>query len=62
LKRLISIAAKNGWKFTAHVTGGGAVDTLLAAYEEVSKSFNISDGVFPSYTEIFIPLKRFRKW
>jgi len=46
LKRLISIAAKNGWKFSAHVTGGGAVDTLLAAFEEVSKSFNISGRRF----------------
>jgi predicted amidohydrolase YtcJ len=46
LERLISIAAKYGWKFTAHVTGGGAVDTLLAAYNEVNKSFNITGRRF----------------
>ena len=46
LIRLISIAAKNGWKFSAHVTGGGAVDTLLAAFDEVNKSYNISDRRF----------------
>src|SRR4030095_514002 len=43
LIRLISIAAKNGWKFSAHVTGGGGVDTLLAAFDEVNKSYNISN-------------------
>ena len=35
---IITAAAKRGWKFTAHVTGGGGVDTLIAAYEIVNKS------------------------
>ena len=37
LVRLITVADDSGWKFTAHVTGGGGVDTLIAAYEEVNK-------------------------
>jgi len=53
LIQLITVAAEAGWKFTAHVTGGGAVDTLLAAYEEVNhvipireKRFSIIHGNF----------------
>lgn len=38
LIRLITVADETGWKFTAHVTGGGGVDTLLAAFEEVNQS------------------------
>ena len=43
---IITAAAKRGWKFTAHVTGGGGVDTLIAAYEIVNKSFPIHDRRF----------------
>ena len=43
LINIISAAGATGWKFTAHVTGGGGVDTLLAAYEEVHKNTPI-DG------------------
>jgi hypothetical protein len=46
LVKLITAAANNGWKFTAHVTGGGGVDTLLAAYETVHSSIAISDRRF----------------
>lgn len=53
LIRLITVADEAGWKFTAHVTGGGGVDTLLAAYEAVNhaspireKRFSIIHGNF----------------
>ena len=38
LIRVATLAYDNGWKFTAHVTGGGGVDTLLAAYEAINQS------------------------
>jgi len=43
---MISVAAEQGWKFTAHVTGGGGVDTLLAAYQEVNKIIPIKERRF----------------
>ncbi len=53
LVKLITAADEAGWKFTAHVTGGGGVDTLLAAIEEVNqirptyeKRFSIIHGNF----------------
>ena len=53
LVKIISAASDAGWKFTAHVTGGGGVDTLLAAYESVhsttpiqGKRFSIIHGNF----------------
>ena len=46
LIRLISAAEETGWKFTAHATGGGAVDTLLAAYEAVNLSRPINEKRF----------------
>lgn len=46
LVKLIDIAVKRGWKFTAHITGGGAVDTLLSAYEKISKTIDIADKRF----------------
>lgn len=53
LTRMITTAYDNGWKFTAHVTGGGGVDTLLRAYEIVhetrplsGKRFSIIHGNF----------------
>lgn len=46
LVKLITVADEAGWKFTAHVTGGGGVDTLLAAYEEVNKLTPIADKRF----------------
>lgn len=56
LIKIITAADECGWKFTAHVTGGGAVDTLLAAYEAVNRSrpvkgkrFSIIHGNF--YTQ-----------
>ena len=53
LIKIISAADEAGWKFTAHVTGGGGVDTLLAAYQAVNhlqpigeKRFSIIHGNF----------------
>ncbi|MEX2565028.1 MAG: amidohydrolase [Cyclobacteriaceae bacterium] len=53
LVQMITVAEELGWKFTAHVTGGGAVDTLLAAFEAVNhvnpidkKRFSIIHGNF----------------
>lgn len=53
LVKVITAADAAGWKFTAHVTGGGGVDTLLAAYEDVhanrsirGKRFSIIHGNF----------------
>jgi predicted amidohydrolase YtcJ len=53
LINIISSAFELGWKFTAHVTGGGGVDTLLAAYEAVhdktpvdKKRFSVIHGNF----------------
>lgn len=39
-------AAKAGWKFTAHCTGGGGVDLLLDIYEEVDKQIPVKDRRF----------------
>ena len=46
LVKIIRAAAENGWKFTAHVTGGGGVDTLLAAYESVNSTLSLKDKRF----------------
>ncbi|HEX8039326.1 MAG TPA: amidohydrolase family protein, partial [Chryseosolibacter sp.] len=46
LVRVITAAVEGGWKFTAHVTGGGGVDTLLAAYETVNRTHPIRDKRF----------------
>jgi len=46
LVHMISVAAKSGWKFTSHVTGGGGVDTLLAAYQEVNESIPVKGRRF----------------
>ncbi|MEO5603290.1 MAG: amidohydrolase [Cyclobacteriaceae bacterium] len=46
LVNIITAAFDAGWKFTAHVTGGGGVDTLLAAYEIVDSSRKINQKRF----------------
>ena len=43
LTRIITAAYDSDWKFTAHVTGGGGVDTLLKAYEQVNKTRFLSE-------------------
>ncbi|MDD4107269.1 MAG: amidohydrolase family protein, partial [Prolixibacteraceae bacterium] len=40
----VRAAIKNGWKFTAHSTGGGGVDLLLNVYEEVNKHVPVKDN------------------
>jgi hypothetical protein len=37
LTKVVAAGLEAGWKFTAHVTGGAGVDTLLAAYEDVNR-------------------------
>ena len=39
--RLAQAGAEAGWKMTAHATGGGAVDLILDAYEEVNRNLDI---------------------
>lgn len=46
LVNIITAATESGWKFTSHVTGGGGVDTLLAAYQEVNKNLPIKKRRF----------------
>ena len=46
LVKLITAADDTGWSFTAHVTGGGAVDTLLAAFEEVGRERTVNNKRF----------------
>lgn len=46
LVQIIRQALAKGWKFSAHVTGGGGVDTLLAAYEKVNDSVSIRNKRF----------------
>jgi len=41
-----SVANKLGWKFTAHCTGGGGVDLMLDAFEEVNRIRPIKDRRF----------------
>lgn len=42
----VRVAAENNWKFTAHCTGGGAVNMLLDAYEEVNKTIPLKGKRF----------------
>lgn len=46
LIKIINAADAAGWKFTAHVTGGAGVDTLLAAYEAVHRQQPIDEKRF----------------
>jgi predicted amidohydrolase YtcJ len=46
LVKIIRAAALNGWKFTAHVNGGGGVDTLIAAYESVNSTLSLKEKRF----------------
>jgi predicted amidohydrolase YtcJ len=43
---IVNAANENGWKFTAHSTGGGGVDLLLDVYEQVNKIKPIKDKRF----------------
>ena len=60
LIKMARAAYETGWKFTAHVTGGAGVDTLLAAYQAVhaetpinERRFSIIHGNFFTDSAIF---------
>lgn len=42
LVRMITVANEKNWKFTSHVTGGGGVDVLLNAIDEVSQTQSVT--------------------
>ncbi|MCD4710234.1 MAG: amidohydrolase [Bacteroidales bacterium] len=46
LLAIVTAANENGWKFTAHSTGGGGVDLLLDVYEKVNEMRSIKDKRF----------------
>ena len=46
LLAIVTAANENGWKFTAHSTGGGGVDLLLDIYEKVNEMKSIKDKRF----------------
>lgn len=43
---LARAGAETGWSMTAHATGGGTVDVMLEAYEQVNRSIDITDQRF----------------
>jgi predicted amidohydrolase YtcJ len=60
------VADELGWQMTAHVTGGGALDVLLNAYEAanreksiVGRRFTVTHGNFPD-AEAIARVKRLR--
>lgn len=49
LEKIVAIAesaAERGWQMTAHTTGGGSTDILLAAYEAVNRKYPLQDRRF----------------
>ncbi|MBL8216133.1 MAG: amidohydrolase [Bryobacterales bacterium] len=59
LAEMARTALRLGWQMTAHTTGGGAIDTLLEAYDAVDKEtpikgrrFTVTHGNFPSQESI----------
>lgn len=55
LVEMARTSVRLGWQMTAHTTGGGAIDTLLDAYETVNREtplsgrrFTVTHGNFPS--------------
>lgn len=46
LTTIIDVAMKRGWKFSAHVTGDGGVDTLLSAFEKIHRASSIHEKRF----------------
>ena len=46
LEQIVALAADLGWQMTAHTTGGGSTDLLLAAYEAVNRKVPIADRRF----------------
>jgi predicted amidohydrolase YtcJ len=59
LVAMAKTAVRLGWQMTSHTTGGGAIDALLDAYEEVNKEtpirgrrFIVTHGNFPNAAAI----------
>ncbi len=46
LVKIGKVANEIGWKMTAHCTGGGGVDIMLQAYEEINNKQSIKDRRF----------------
>lgn len=46
LEQIVTLAAELGWQMTAHTTGGGSTDVLLATYEAVNRKVPITDRRF----------------
>ncbi len=46
VRKIASAAIESGWAFTAHSTGGGGVDLLLSAFEEINPSESLNDKRF----------------
>lgn len=46
LTKIISVVDKSGWVFTAHCTGGGAVDLLLDVFEDINAKIPIREKRF----------------
>jgi len=46
LVKIGKIANEIGWKMTAHCTGGGGVDVMLDAYDEIDKNQSIKERRF----------------
>jgi predicted amidohydrolase YtcJ len=64
LLAIVTAANENNWKFTAHCTGGGAVDHLLDVYEKVDELKSIKDSRFSIIHGNFfndISIQRMRK-
>jgi len=61
LTRIASVANELGWKFTAHITGGGGVDEFLSALEELNKISPINGKRFSVIHGNFYTAKAIRK-
>ena len=61
LTRIASVANELGWKFTAHITGGGGVDEFLSALEEINKTSPIDGKRFSIIHGNFYTAEAIRK-
>ena len=61
LVRMITVANEKDWKFTSHVTGGGGVDILLNAIEEVSQTQSVAGKRFSIIHGNFYTLESIEK-
>lgn len=61
LTRIALVANELGWKFTAHITGGGGVDEFLSALEEINKTSPIDGKRFSIIHGNFYTAEAIRK-